>query len=409
MRKLLLSAFTLVVVASPGRALLRAQVIPRSRLVDGVVELQHSADAFQRAPQFVLSAKPLATLVDQASVDLTWAFDVALLSDGRIVTLARVGNHLLLFEPDGRFAKELSRKGNGPGDIMAPTGLARTRGDTLVMLDPANNRVNRVLPSKGFVSTRTMPPGAPRSTIAAVGMLRGGELVAAASGWNDRQYTARAWRQSAPVVLFNASATAATIVATVPDLELRRVDTHFRGRTNTIAEPLRLSRDAKVVAWDTVIATGSGDGYRIDLRDRRGRIHTVVRVHVARRAVSQAMRDSVVASALRELDGPHAERMPDAAEARRVARSAPFADSLPPYGGWFVTPNYTLWITDCPAPGDRRGGATAFRQDGAIVGRLSWPSGDLAIAFSDDRVVLRHVDDDGVVSLRVYELRRASP
>jgi hypothetical protein len=49
--------------------------------------------------------------------------------------------------------------------------------------------------------------------------------------------------------------------------------------------------------------------------------------------------------------------------------------------------------------------ATAFRADGALLGRLHSSSGGTPAAFGDDRVVVRSVDRDGVVSLRVYRIR----
>jgi len=89
-------------------------------------------------------------------------------------------------------------------------------------------------------------------------------------------------------------------------------------------------------------------------------------------------------------------------------RAAPFADSLPPYGPWYVTPNRTRWVVDAWAPGETAGAATAFNQSGAIVGRLQWTGRGMPLAFSDDRVVFRELDSDDVVSLKVYRIDQAA-
>jgi hypothetical protein len=100
--------------------------------------------------------------------------------------------------------------------------------------------------------------------------------------------------------------------------------------------------------------------------------------------------------------------MLDPNESRRVAREAPFADSLPPYEGLFVSPNATLWVVDATAPGDTSWSATAFRLDGAIVGRLQVGRAGRPVAYGNDRVVVREEDEDGVVSMKVFRIMPAS-
>ena len=106
-----------------------------------------------------------------------------------------------------------------------------------------------------------------------------------------------------------------------------------------------------------------------------------------------------------EAEGPQSERMVDANESRRLAREQPFADSLPPYSGFFTTRGGTLWVVDAIAPSDTGWSATAFRQDGAIVGRLEVAGRSRPLAFADDRVAIRTEDEDGVVGIRVHLLR----
>ncbi len=117
------------------------------------------------------------------------------------------------------------------------------------------------------------------------------------------------------------------------------------------------------------------------------------------------MRDAQIARELEGLSGPAAERVVDVEESRRIAREAPFADSLPAYSGFFVSPAKTLWVADGMAPSDTAWDATAIRADGALIGRLHVRGKARPMAFGDDRVVLRFEDEDGVVSLRTYRLR----
>jgi hypothetical protein len=263
-----------------------------------------------------------------------------------------------------------------------------------------------MLATKGFVAEKPLPPIRNSAFIRPVGVLRTGELVLSTAGLGQRGIADSVTRPTASVVLISARADSATVVAALPDLELLLIPTRYRGRVGSESMPLRFGRSARAVAWDTVIATGSGEGYRIDLRDATGRVRSVLRIPVPRRPVTKAMRDSAIGSALRQLEGAQMGAMVDPAESRRIEQVRPFADSLPPYGIWFVSLNQTLWVMDASAPGDTKGAATAFRQDGAIIGRLTWSRPDEPVAFGDDRVVMRQADADGVVSLRVFRISR---
>jgi hypothetical protein len=196
------------------------------------------------------------------------------------------------------------------------------------------------------------------------------------------------------------------VVDRIPGLELVGQRANDRGRVSVEPRVLRFTRLPHVQAWDSLIETGSGEGYTFDVRDAAGAVRARVRVTIARRVVTAAMRESALAAVLKHFDDPGRERMVDKAESIRLERATPSADSLPPYGGFHVSPDRTLWIVDCRAPTDAGGAATAFRQDGAIVGRLTWSGSGLPVAFGADRVVRKETDDDGVVSLAVYRLQR---
>src|SRR5688572_1761398 len=46
------------------------------------------------------------------------------------------GNHrVLVFDANGRFVRSISQKGQGPGELMAPTGMTVTTDGTIVVSD----------------------------------------------------------------------------------------------------------------------------------------------------------------------------------------------------------------------------------------------------------------------------------
>jgi hypothetical protein len=399
-----LSALPSLVRASRQPA---SAVSPARSTVSGVTQLAHRSDAFTRAPQMTLERSPLTVFggAKAPDFDLTYAYDVALLADGRLVTLSRVGSRLFMFSPSGNGERPLGRTGKGPGELTRPTGLASARGDTIVAPDGANLQLNWITAKQGFVRSKPLPRFPGSSHARPAGMLRGGELVFSNSGLVQDASPTGITRPTSSVVVLSADASRARVVASIPDLEVVEIETRMRGRLGRDSRPRHFTRVAEVHAWDTVIATGSGEGYRIDLRDAAGRIRTTLQVPVVRRVVTKAMRDSMIATRLRRFDDVRSEGMVDEAESKRLERAAPFVDSLPPYGSWFVAPNQTLWVLDYFAPGDVMQAATGFRQDGAIVGRLTWRGTGIPVAFGNDRVVLRELDDDGVASFAMYRIQ----
>jgi hypothetical protein len=336
-------------------------VLPVRSLARGVVQLTHAKDAFAKAPVYTLGASPIAVAggVDAPDWDLTSVSGVVLRPDGRLVTLSQVGNRFFRFAPDGRGERVLARRGAGPGDIMAPSGPVAAAGDTVILIDRANNRINWFNVMTGGVRTTTLPPQR-RNSIDIMGVLRSGVLVGSTTVVGDHAADG-VIRQPTPVMLMSPTTGTLRIVDSIPGLELVGQRTNYRGRTSIETRVLRFTRYAHVRAWDTLVVTGSGEGYRFDVRDAAGVIRAQVRVPIARRVVTTAMREAALAVVLKRFDGPKSEGFVDKAESIRLERATPSAESLPPYGGFHVAPDRTLWIVDSRAPTDAGGAATAFR------------------------------------------------
>jgi hypothetical protein len=147
-------------------------------------------------------------------------------------------------------------------------------------------------------------------------------VVMSTAGLLQTQFADSLTRPPASVVRIAPKAGTTSVVASLPDLELAPVPTNFRGRARTQMMPIRFSRSAMAIAWDTVVATGSGDGYRIDLRNPAGQVRTSICVAIPRRRVTRAMRDSAIATALVRLEGSQAERLVAGASGRTSVKRA---------------------------------------------------------------------------------------
>ena len=142
--------------------------------------------------------------MDAPDFNLTNVSHVQLLVDGRMIALSPVGSRLVVFAPDKRPERVLGKRGKGPGELMAHSGLARTRGDTLLIPDPSNDRLNWVVPSKGFVATRSLPALPPLPSgryVTPVGSMKSSELVLSNAGTVQAARAGAVTRPTASVIM----------------------------------------------------------------------------------------------------------------------------------------------------------------------------------------------------------------
>ena len=73
--------------------------------------------------------------------------DLGMLSDGRLVVVDGVAQHLRYFHPDGRWERTVGQAGSGPGEFgNVGLGVLVGPGDTVLVMDIQNRRANRIAP-----------------------------------------------------------------------------------------------------------------------------------------------------------------------------------------------------------------------------------------------------------------------
>jgi hypothetical protein len=384
-------------------------VAPQKRAEAGVTVLTHDRFAFGRAAQLMVATAPeseFGGVHGDPAFDLTRVTSVALLADGGLSAFSD-DQRLLVFGPDGAARRTIGRRGQGPGEFAGARYLLSLTGDTLLVPDLPNARMNWLLPAKGVVRTESLKDRLPPLVQRPAGVLSGGRVVLTSTGLSYPQaHPPSGFFRTQASVLILPPRGPGRVVATIPDVQFKTVPTNFNGSPGVMADYVRYGVKAHVVVWDTLIASVTGETYQIDLRNSVGRVVSRLLVAAPRRAVTPAMKKARIAE---EVDQLHQflsrkEEMRDPVEAERLFRAAPIADSLPACADLFVTPKRTLWVLDAIMPSDTSWTATAFRLDGAIVGRLRGVGRATPVAFGDDRVVLRSSDIDGLVKLEVHRI-----
>lgn len=384
-------------------------VLPVVDTVDGVVVMRHSAEAFERAPVWGLDSVPQVVIDGGEEFDLTYVARPLPLSNGRFAVLRTIGGaQLMLFGRDGRPDHLLAGTGQGPGELIRGSEPVDVGGDTVVVVDGANATANWYHPDVGLVRTaRTINPGS-GDCFRAGGRLLNGRLVAVGNCSSNRLGADRKLRDDTPLLVFTPDYAIADTVAMVPGYRMAMMEIRQGSRTFEVPMPLRFGHFTTVTAIDSTIVVASGvGGYVLDLRSHDGT--PVGRIVVDRRPVpvTSEMKQVVIDRELAELKGRRggeASALTDE-ESRREIIEAPTADTLPPYGRALPGHGDVFWVLDYAGPGAPRWAATAFRRDGTIVGRIGGPSrGGGPVWFGRDQVMIREVDEDGVVRFAVYRV-----
>ncbi|MEP6833837.1 MAG: hypothetical protein ABJB74_10600 [Gemmatimonas sp.] len=391
-----------------GGAIGAPGIAPTYETRDGISVAQFDSSAFTRTNLLAIDTTPIAVL---GALDTNPDFDLKhvelalLLSDNTVVGHSRMATKLIVFDSAGRPLRVLSRFGTVPGDVGRLQTVTRAAHDTLVIADFSNRQANRYSADK-FVRMTPIGTVVDERADQLAGVLRDGSLVLHNAGLMPDHFGNGRTRVDATLMLIDVRGLSG-IIAQVPDAIVVNMRSNWGGKTGPMPLPLRLGPQAQIVVWDSLIATGNGEAYRIDLRNDGGQVVSALEVAATPRAVSTTIRDADLATRLAEFEewGGTASM---GKESLRLRKAWPVADSIATFGGFFVTPKNTLWVTDVFVPGEKMWHATAFSSKHEMIGRLTYTGGGTPIGFGDDRVVIRTMGKDQVVTLSVYRIVHAT-
>ena len=382
--------------------------VPTRRDSAGVAILEYPAGVAQRVPQWMVDTNPLAVIGDDpdGADDVTHVHRPVLLSDGAVAFWDDARGQVAVYEPDGSLRRRIGRRGQGPDDFGGLYRISRV-ADTLIVPDVINDRTTLLAPT--LEKLRAEPGPRHCLPVQILGRFRDGKLLGDVSPFaqNDLDGTDTTIRLPRPLLLISQSQ--CDTIGLVPGHAMRVVETRFGGYRRTHEAIVRFGRRTVTALWDSVIAVGTAQTYRIDILTEDGKLIRSMRMPRASRPMPSGLRDSIINSELQDLKGLHSERMVDPAESERLVREATFvADSLPPYNDLLVATNHRLWVVDAWAPGIPERSALAFSPSGTIEAHLTMPARYTPMAFGSDRVLTRVEDPEtGVVTFRVLRMQEA--
>jgi hypothetical protein len=410
------TAVTGIAVDEAGTTLYAISVEKDAVLSYRISASRRDAASLPNATMLAVDAVPVGVagaVQSPPEFDLTALESGLLLNDGRIVAYSRLNPpRLLLFDASGQPLRQLFRRGRGPLEVVFGTRVVRGRGDTMLLVDPINQRLSWISADKGVVRQRPITTQQARRFGSVAGELNDGFVVLhRALGQIDDASNVRL-EEGAP----HRSWTGVQIAGpdervvyrdSVPGHETVRRRTATIDGERVLTDHVRLTSHAIVVTWDSLLVTGNTSEYRLALTNPRGELVGEISAPRVRRSVTRDMRLTQRRQELAILQEIVTEaRSPGVPPLEKQLEGAVYADSLPVIEDVHTSPNRLLWVVDVIAPTDTAWSATAFRLDGGIAGVVGAPLRlGRPIAFGADRVLLRRENEDGLVSLATHRLR----
>ena len=382
-----------------------APLAPAVRDSAGVAIFEHAADAFERAPRFVMSEKPVTEVKGSGfEVELTRVWQPMLLADGRIVFYAE--GSVVVVGADGGIVERIGRDGEGPGEFRDGE-ITRGLGDTVIVYDRAIGRVSVVVPGGGVVRSRAFRSDIELGVMTVVGQLSGDRLLLGTEGITMTPSLAAdpnpkvQWR-SARLEPMDDSVVF-VLVDSVPGPELR-------ARGNRGVDVVLNTAYPVTTGWGEEFLISPSSRWELRRMRADGALMARIVAAVPRRATDEAgIKADVDAQFARSLERRSSARMEgpplDTTTLRRRANEWPRADSLPSIGKALIGPDGVAWIKDGGYSFAQTTWAwTAVNKDGTILGRLVGKGKDPVVAFGANRVMLKSEDADGFVTFRVHTL-----
>ena len=246
---------------------------------------------------------------------------------GRIYVLDSMARAIRVFGPDGEFLSAFGQRGSGPGELSSPSAVLIGGSDTILVPDVPNGRVQRFLTdgSPAGHSPMDLARGFPLSWATRDGLLLE-ELRPHPSPTSGE----------APPALVLLRDGGGQVVETLLEMEDSGALQYRNGMPHMVA----FSPEPRwTLLEDGRLASGRLSAYRLEIRDRTGRLGHVV----TKSFEPKPLRDSD-RRALRERIRAFYGRGPLSADREHMIRTMEFGPHFPAFANLFGGPHGTLWV-----------------------------------------------------------------
>ena len=385
-----------------------------SRDSAGVAIVEHPADAVASAPEWKLSAQPIASIgadENDSTVDLTTSMLGTLLPDGGVVLVTAQPSEVLRFDANGNRTGMIGRPGSGPGEYRFVMQLLRLGGDTVFIFD-AVSRKGMIFPGSGggMIAALDFPVPADRPFPPLIrGRLSNGTFIHSGESIIPTPPAGASgnYRVPMPMFAYRVGAPAYDTIFTTQSNVSYASTFDLGDSTVAVSRPVAFGATTQIAVGQRDIWTSLADRYDIERRDSSGKVTAVVRMQVPPRPVTDADKErykSELRTAYDRIKGLMPPAML-ASELKKIDESV-FAQNFAAISQMAVDGSDALWVTAGSPLTDSLTTWAVFDRDGRIQGRVVIPDGQL-MNVAQDRLVLRREDkESGVVRFEVWGLTR---
>jgi hypothetical protein len=343
------------------------------------------------------------------------------------------GNHrVIVFDARGKFLRQISKKGGGPGELLAPASLAVTTNGLIAIADLGRRGLSLFRPDGAFVHNRLFERGEstrlgigafrthPRSGVVALTEPRGRARSQSGEGALRGERKAQVkWYD------FGTGATLKTAQLhefTLPPLivknagERRAASGAVEVRT-AVTEPVWQAQVSFGILPNGGIAFVHERAYRVKVANAQGHIERIITRPIAPRRATEKDRTLALEQRLRKErsetisimgNGDTGETSitigpPRRREPNTMRRVSVFEDFIPVIRRIDTDPQGRIWIARTPADLGQSGPIDLLRSDGSYIGTIANGSLPSAVSRSGRAAWIRR-DELGVERIVVMSL-----
>ena len=335
---------------------------------------------------------------------------------------------VLVFDRGGRFVRQLGKKGSGPGELQAPTGLALTSDGNVAVMDLAHRNVTLYGTDGAFRRTVALDPEAgmpmniqahPSGGVVTVArpspFAQGGPPAPNAprkQSFNRIPLT----ENGRTTTLFQVAELASTSASSSPDGSRRQ----FR-----ISQRIFGPQTYWSVLPNGGIAVSSSAPYRIEVADAGGRLSRIITRPIPLRRPTEREKEEARKRAVENINsgagmrivvggpgggggrgGGGAGEMSESQRRQEAISSLEFADTVAAVRGLTLAPTGKLWVERSGSNWNEPGPIDVITAEGQYLGTITGQRRPVAISASG-RAAYIETDDVGVERVVVRQLPAA--
>ena len=320
--------------------------------------------------------------------------DAMRLSDGRIAVANTGSGELRIFDSEGVHLESWGGQGDGPGEfgIMAPTGVERWPGDSLMAREPFQRRISIFSGRGAFGRALRLQPQSGYESV--VGPLPDGRVLAQTlttySGGTPG--TSELTRPDREYGILEADGSVNRDLGVFPGSELYVVNTANGPRPRRYP----FERHAFAFVWGDLVVMSTSDRYEIRAYRTDGSLARIVRRdHEARAPTRADLRDYV------------ARQNPDRPEALDAVADMPLVEAFPAFARVLVDRLGYLWVEEYRLPGDADRLWTVFDPEGRALGFFEMPGSFAVQEIGEDYILGTREDELDIEYVESWPLDRS--